>query len=327
MIGIRSVADGDVDRCAAFGLDALRPVFASFEDCYGPDLFGRMYPEWETAQESHIRSSCTDADTRIAVLDTEVAGLVATTIDKETGLGDIGAIVVSSDHQRRGIGRMLVTDALDRMREAGMKYATAYTRDHPGHLPVRELLQQAGFETIGVQPRTLVTQLQSGEANHLPGNVRIGTDRDVSACVAFGIEAFRPVFASFEKNYGTDLFNRMRPDWENAQMAYIQSVCTDKETLVATVDGNVAGFAVLDTDVFDGIGAIELLAVDPNHNNRGLGTLLNHAALNHLSSQGMAYAVVSTGSDPSHAPARRSYEKVGFRLAPVQWHLMAVRLL
>lgn len=179
---------------------------------------------------------------------------------------------------------------------------------------------------MGIQPHTLFTEISANEKIDLPDIVRFGTPDDVAACVRFGIEAFRPVFASFEDLYGADLFHRLRPDWEKEQMAYIESACTDKETLVSMRNGQVSGFVVIETDVFDGIGAIELLAVDPSHENLGLGTLLNHKALNRLGEAGMVYAIVSTGNDPSHAPARRSYERAGFRPLPVQWNLMVKKL-
>lgn len=316
----------DIDTCTDLGVEAFRPVFASFEDCYGPDLFARMKPDWENTLVEQIRATCANDEAMVAEVDRNIVGFVATTVDKTNGLGDIGLIALSPDRQCRGVGGALIADALDRMREAGMSYATAYTRDHPGHLPVRHLLTRAGFSPLGVQPRTLFCQLEREGTTELPDMVRVGTTDDVGACVRFGIEAFGPVFASFEKLYGTDLFNRLRPDWEKAQAAYIESVCTENETLVSVTDGAVSGFVVLELEVFDGIGAIELLAVNPACDNRGLGTRLNEGALNRLRGAGMAHAVVSTGSDPSHAPARRSYEKVGFAPAPVQWNLMAKRL-
>lgn len=140
------------------------------------------------------------------------------------------------------------------------------------------------------------------------------------------LSALSLVFASFRNTYGQDLFDRLRPDRESSQADYIGMVCTDKPTPVSIANGQISGFVVLEADVFDGIGAIELLAVDPQHAGGGIGTALNSAALRWLEQAGMAYAVVSTADDASHGPARRSYEKVGFEPMPVQWHLRAAKL-
>lgn len=332
MTHIRPVSEQDIATCVAFGLEAFRPVFASYHQEYGNDLFARIRPDWEQAQASLIETTCSDDNitTWVAEVAGRVAGLVAYSANEGTGLGDLSLIAVDPTQQRQGIGAALLRLALDQMKQAGMAYATAYTRGHPGHLPVRQALGGCGFSAMGIQPFTMISKL--GEASSpapSPGeqsHIRPIAPGEAADCVRFGIEAFRPVFASFENLYGKDLFDRLRPDWENAQSAYIASVCTDKATLVSETDGELSGFVVVEPDVFDRIGAIELLAVDPKSDSRGLGTTLNRAALDWLHRAGMDYAIVSTADDPSHAPARRSYEKVGFAPTPVQWNLMAASL-
>ena len=332
MIHIRPIAQEDISACVAFGLEAFRPVFASYRQEYGDDLFARMRPDWENAKASLIEATCSATDSAAWVVEVagDVAGLVALSTDAATGLGDLRLLAVDPAQQRQGLGTALVRHALDELKQAGMAYATAYTRDHPGHLPVRQALGGCGFAAMGIQPFTLITELDamsSATAYPEPGNrIRPIAPGEAADCVRFGIEAFRPVFASFENRYGKDLFDRLRPDWENAQSSYIESVCTDKDTLVSETDGEISGFVVMESNVFDGVGAIELLAVDPKRDNQGLGTALNRAALDWLRRSGMHYAIVSTADDPSHAPARRSYQKVGFTPTPVQWNLMAARL-
>jgi ribosomal protein S18 acetylase RimI-like enzyme len=326
---IRRIASEDIPACVGLGVEAYRSVFASYRHEYGDELFARMRPDWENAQGALIEDTCSAAEghTWVADIDGEVAGFVSTTMAEATGLGDIGLIAVHPQRQRRGVGEALNQHALIEMRNAGIAYATAYTRDHPGHLPAQNVLKRAGFAPMGIQPQTLITALRDPLLpNPAANEIRPICDSDLADCVRFGIEAFRPVFASFESMYGKDLFDRLRPDWERAQSAYIETVCTNKDALVAVIDGAASGFVVMERDVFDGIGAIELLAVNPQFGNRGVGTLLNHSALSWLQDAGMAYAVVSTGNDPSHAPARRSYEKAGFELAPVQWNLMVARV-
>jgi ribosomal protein S18 acetylase RimI-like enzyme len=59
-------------------------------------------------------------------------------------------------------------------------------------------------------------------------------------------------------------------------------------------------------------GEIDMLAVDPLVQRRGIGTALTSLAVQRLRDAGMGLAVVGTGGDPGHAPARRVYEKAGF---------------
>ena len=65
------------------------------------------------------------------------------------------------------------------------------------------------------------------------------------------------------------------------------------------------------------IGEIQLLAVHPDSQNDGVGTELNIFALKKLKEAGMTLAVVGTGGDEGHAPARRPYEKAGYTALPL----------
>jgi ribosomal protein S18 acetylase RimI-like enzyme len=86
---------------------------------------------------------------------------------------------------------------------------------------------------------------------------------------------------------------------------------------VAEVGGAIAGFIAYSLDAAKKKGEVELLAVDPAFQNRGIGTMLNTFALERMRESGMDLAEVSTGGDPGHAPARRSYEKAGYTPLPL----------
>ena len=70
-------------------------------------------------------------------------------------------------------------------------------------------------------------------------------------------------------------------------------------------------------DVEESTGTVELLAVHPDYQNRGIGTRLNTFALEKVRESGMRLAELGTGGDPGHAPARRSYEKAGYTALPL----------
>ena len=145
---------------------------------------------------------------------------------------------------------------------------------------------------------------------------------DVAAVVRLSLAAWAPVFRSFEEVLGPALYARLYPDWTASQAADVKRVCTEgKYTVwVADADGAVAGFVAYAPDAETKVGEVYMLAVDPAHQNRGLGTRLNALALDRLREAGMTVAQVGTGGDPGHAPARRTYEKAGYTALPSVWY-------
>ncbi len=330
MATIRQLTSNDIPECVSLGLEAFRPVYSSMEERYGKDLFDRLRPDWESTQSEMIESLCLADDRKsfVAVTDDSVSGFVVAKPDGATGLADVDMVAVHPDQQRSGLGATLIECSLDWLRQSGMVYAQAFTRDFSGHEPARIAFEKVGFTSMPMQPLPLYMKLGSMEPSvERSPNIRRIAEADVAACVRFGLESFRPVFASFERRHGADVFPRMFPEWENSQAEYMESACTstDKETWVYEKGGAVSGFMVLTTND-QMLGGIELLAVDPDKQGHGVGTALNAFGLDRLREAGMVYAIVSTANDPGHAPARRSYEKVGFIPMPIQWNLLIAKL-
>jgi len=148
---------------------------------------------------------------------------------------------------------------------------------------------------------------------------RVG-DAEIDELVRLSLLAWAPVFFSFEQVLGAAIFGRIYPDWRSGQEAVVREMCGESEnrvTWVAELDRAIAGFVVIELNVETGVGEIQLLAVHPEHQNRGIGTELNTFALRQMKDAGMKLAVVGTGGDSGHAPARRSYEKAGFTALPL----------
>ena len=89
---------------------------------------------------------------------------------------------------------------------------------------------------------------------------------------------------------------------------------------VAEAQGTIIGFIAYtlnsQENAQDNTGEVELLAVHPEYQNQGIGTELNHFALEKMKASGIKLAIVATGGDPGHAPARRTYEKAGYTPLP-----------
>lgn len=146
-------------------------------------------------------------------------------------------------------------------------------------------------------------------------NIRLYRDEDHAAIVELSLLAWEPVFQSFEQVLGCNVYKLIYPDWKASQAKVVESIFEDREKftiLVAEVDGVVAGFLPYTLNHEEKKGEVYLLAVHPGYQNHGVGTALNKAALEGMKAGGMKLATVDTGGDPSHAPARRCYEKAGF---------------
>jgi len=149
--------------------------------------------------------------------------------------------------------------------------------------------------------------------------IRPMVDGDMDAIVELSLSAWAPIFASFEQVLGPTIYSFIYPDWTTSQAEGVTGICkeTDKTTTwVAEVDGTVVGFLSYELDFEKETGEVMLLAVHPDHQNGGVGTELNTFALDRMKESGMKLAVLGTGGDPGHAPARRSYEKAGYTALP-----------
>ena len=128
------------------------------------------------------------------------------------------------------------------------------------------------------------------------------------------ILAFSPIFTSFKKILGSDIYEAIWPDWKASKKKRIRKLCHDDNqdhTFVAELNGTVVGFITVELDSETKYGTIQLIAVHPDYQCRGIGTQLNTFALTRMKENGMDMAVAETGGDQSHLPARKSYEKSG----------------
>ena len=57
--------------------------------------------------------------------------------------------------------------------------------------------------------------------------------------------------------------------------------------------------------------------LDPDYQRRGIAMALTDFAVDRMKEAGIEIAMVETGSDWGHAPARAAYEKAGFRVLPL----------
>jgi ribosomal protein S18 acetylase RimI-like enzyme len=157
--------------------------------------------------------------------------------------------------------------------------------------------------------------------------IRPYREADEPAVVRLSLRAWTPVHDSIRDVVGDEIFGRLyRDDWRHQQQEDVEKALRDEkhEVWVAEVEGEVVGFATAVVDAATRMGEIFLVAVDPDFQGRGLGTQLTDVATGWLRDAGMALAVVSTGGDMGHAPARRTYEKAGYTAMPAVHYFKAL---
>jgi GNAT superfamily N-acetyltransferase len=153
--------------------------------------------------------------------------------------------------------------------------------------------------------------------------LRRATDNDIETLVQVALLAWAPVFASLRETFSPSVYAMLYPDWRQQQRTVVERTCRgDERTTVwiAETAGAVGGFVVYTLDQSEKIGTVELLAVHPDYQRRGIATAFNRVALDQMRASGMRLAGLSTGGDPGHAPARRAYERAGYAPFPNVWY-------
>ena len=156
--------------------------------------------------------------------------------------------------------------------------------------------------------------------------IRICEPADGDAVVDLSLRAWAPVFASMESILGRELSDRLHGDWRTYQEKGVREALARPEMTVWVAEASaVIGFvAAWFADPARKIGEIFMLAVDPARQLRGVGTALTEHATEWLRGAGMRVAMISTGGDPGHAPARRVYEKAHYTLLPAAGYYQAL---
>ena len=160
-------------------------------------------------------------------------------------------------------------------------------------------------------------------------SIRRLTDDDLEAVVDLSLRAWAPVFDSMRGALGEAVYRQLYPDWRGMQARAVEQVCrAATEAWVADVEGRPVGFvAVVHHDEAHDepcSGEIEMIAVDPDHQRRGVGDQLIAHAVDTMRGAGLRLAVIATGGDPGHAPARAAYEKAGFTGLPLVRYYQAL---
>lgn len=112
-------------------------------------VYDSFYPEgWQQRQTADL-AELLDSEPQnvdVAIESGHPIGRVCTRIHPDDNMGEIYVLIVDPDHQRRGVGSMLLDHAYRRVTDAGMRMVMVETGDDPGHAPARFAYESDGFE-------------------------------------------------------------------------------------------------------------------------------------------------------------------------------------
>jgi GNAT superfamily N-acetyltransferase len=156
--------------------------------------------------------------------------------------------------------------------------------------------------------------------------VRDYRPEDEAAVVALSLRAWQTPFESMRAVLGDEIYHRIWPDWRENQAAAVRGTLAEERmrSWVAEDSGAVAGFASAFAEPESSAGAVEMIAVDPSHQRRGIGAALVDRAEHWMREQGLSKMVIETGGDPGHLSARALYEAAGMTQLPIARYFKAL---
>ena len=138
--------------------------------------------------------------------------------------------------------------------------------------------------------------------------------------LALSLRAWEQVFPLLEPAVSSFVYESFYPrGWRERQSEDLAVTLDDEPENVdiVLVDGELAGWVCTRIHPEDHMGEVYVLAIDPEHQGKGLGRALLQHSIERARSHGMRMVMVETGDDPGHAPARHLYETSGFERWPV----------
>jgi GNAT superfamily N-acetyltransferase len=146
------------------------------------------------------------------------------------------------------------------------------------------------------------------------------SDANRSEILSLSLRAWAPVFEQLEPAVQPFVYRAFYPEgWQARQSDDIaQFLDTDAHHVWVAFDGQTSvGWVGIRLHHEDTMGEIYILAVDPEHQQKGVGTALLDKGFDQVKAAGMTMVMVETGDDPGHAASRATYERNGFTRWPV----------
>lgn len=207
--------------------------------------------------------------------------------------------VIHPDHEGQGIGTRLLDWAEGRDRERGRRLYRQWTA--ADNASARTLLTGAGYSVARSYWR-MVCSL-GGERQAVPTPAGFALRAVDVVRDAFALHAVDAASFGARPDYVPETLREFR---EEHLEAHDLDVGLSR---VAERDGTIAGFLLARRFVKDAVGYVDIFAVDPRHQRRGVGTALLASAFAAFAAAGLSEAQLGVASD--NPRALRVYERAG----------------
>jgi ribosomal protein S18 acetylase RimI-like enzyme len=144
----RELEEEDLPRLLEIAVAAWAPVFASFRELLGDDIFQDVYPDWQTEKKRQIAEASKYGEHfyfRVVEKHGKVVGFITFSTNVAAGIGEISNNAVDPDYQGLGIGTRMYKYALSELKRLGMKCAQVGTGGDAAHVAARKAYEKAGF--------------------------------------------------------------------------------------------------------------------------------------------------------------------------------------
>ena len=151
MRSIRAFQSDDLPVIQSIRKRAFQPIYDSFRDLVGEDVFRLEFSDWDQAQADYLESICaknSGKEMYVATVDKAVVGFIGLSMNQASRRGEIDLNAVDPGHQRDGIGEFMYQFAIRRMQSAGMKVVKVSTGGDSSHAPARRAYEKAGFNVF-----------------------------------------------------------------------------------------------------------------------------------------------------------------------------------
>lgn len=138
-------------------------------------------------------------------------------------------------------------------------------------------------------------------------------EEHLAAAADIAIEAWTPIREVFRRELGDVLYEAAFDGWQEAKRNGVMQELRSGRGFVAIMEGRVVGFISYTVNEARAMGTIGTNAVSSSCRGHGVGPAMYAFVQEEMRREGMKFASVTTGGDDGHAPARRAYEKAGFK--------------
>lgn len=141
-----------------------------------------------------------------------------------------------------------------------------------------------------------------------------------TALLTLSVRAWEHVFPLLRREVPEFVYNAFYPTgWRERQRNDLAEVLDNgSECIDVAIDGDrPTGWVCTRFHPEDNMSEIYILVVDPDYQRRGIGAALMECSFARAREVGMGMAMVETGDDGGHMPARMAYESMGFVRWPV----------